>query len=101
MNKDNAKDYLPLVQALADGKVIQVFACERGWRDEAFPSFSMPANDYRIKPESRELWEVYDKYGTRVIVAAPAGAEAYVKRRVAAGYPRQGYTFKKYKEVEE
>lgn len=42
MNKDNAKDYLPLVQALADGKVIQGKFLD-GWRDLNVVSFDMDA----------------------------------------------------------
>ena len=33
MNKDTAKDYLPLVQALAEGKTIQLFSDCDGWED--------------------------------------------------------------------
>ena len=57
MNKDNAKDYLPLVQALADGKVIQgrLFILNP-WKDCAHPDFTMDPSNYRIKPEPREIW---------------------------------------------
>lgn len=56
MNKDNAKDYLPLVQALAEGKVIQV-KCVNGWEDvTAELSLCFAPDQYRIKPEPRELW---------------------------------------------
>lgn len=58
MNKDNAKDYLPLVQALSEGKVIQGRMAYSGrWEDmpEEF-DFSGPAESYRIKPEPREYW---------------------------------------------
>ncbi|PJL41036.1 hypothetical protein B9Y78_07985 [Stenotrophomonas maltophilia] len=58
MNKDNAKDYLPLVHALAEGKVIQGHMAYSGrWED--IPGdihFNGPASDYRIKPEPREIW---------------------------------------------
>lgn len=61
MNKDNAKDYLPLVQALADGKVIQGFYRKSdnsgAWLDlEGSVVFDAPADQYRIKPEPREIW---------------------------------------------
>lgn len=61
MNKDTARDYLPLVQALADGKVIQYKfqKCDHsyGWMDlESAVDFCMPAEFYRIKPEPREVW---------------------------------------------
>lgn len=76
MNKDNAKDYLPLVQALADGKTIQakcqVGMDQFGWRDcEGDTSFHGLAENYRIKPEPREIWvnewadgkRIFDSYG--------------------------------------
>lgn len=56
MNKDNAKDYLPLVQALADGKAIQLAATTGEWRDHLEPDFSLLPQEYRIKPEPREIW---------------------------------------------
>lgn len=58
MNKDNAKDFLPLVQALAEGKVIQGHMAYSGrWEDISGDiGFDGPASDYRIKPEPREIW---------------------------------------------
>ena len=58
MNKDNARDYLPLVQALADGKLIQGHMAYSGqWEDMTGNiNFDGPASDYRIKPEPREIW---------------------------------------------
>ena len=61
MNKDNARDYLPLVQALAEGKTIQVkihdlqgnFLC---WEDEDNLNFKVPPYHYRIKPEPKKDW---------------------------------------------
>lgn len=61
MNKDTAKDYLPLVQALSEGKVIQ-YKYQKSdnsyaWMDlESAVDFCMPAEFYRIKPEPREVW---------------------------------------------
>lgn len=55
MNSTNAKDYLPLVQALAEGRVIQVFKWRhsglREWEDIGDPSFMDYPAEYRIKPE--------------------------------------------------
>lgn len=56
MNKDNAKDYLPLVQALAEGKTIQYKLDYDGWSDIACPNFDEEANNYRIKPEPKKCW---------------------------------------------
>ena len=59
MNKYNAKDYMPLVQGLAEGKTIQ-FKSEQ-WEDipcnSEFKWNNCPSH-YRIKPEPRtfEMW---------------------------------------------
>lgn len=69
MNKDNAKDYLPLVQALAEGKTIQLNS-GHGWEDvDYLAPFSYEAERYRVKPEPRKPSEQ-----TRIRpAAAPAG----------------------------
>ena len=56
MNKENAHLYLPLVQALADGKTIEILANRKGCEDWEevldFTFFCSCAPDcYRIKPE--------------------------------------------------
>lgn len=54
MNKDNAKEYLYLVQALAEGKTIQTKnIC--GWTDMGEIHFIDRASSYRIKPEPLEF----------------------------------------------
>ena len=53
MNAQNAKDFLPLVQALADGKVIR-FQGE----EQCEVSFCYPPSEYDIKPEPRE-WAMW------------------------------------------
>lgn len=50
MNKDNAKDYLPLIQAMAEGKTIQMHNGDY-WFDEEELCFDGDVNIYRIKPE--------------------------------------------------
>jgi len=60
MNKENAHLYLPLVQALADGKTIQ-FEFNGVWTDSANHAeftWQYDSNQYRIKPEPRtfEMW---------------------------------------------
>lgn len=58
MNSTNARGYLPVIQAWADGKVIQI-ANGTGWRD-ADPmeeiDFCAPPDCYRVKPEPRRFW---------------------------------------------
>lgn len=60
MNKDNAKDFLPLVQALADGKTLQIRdMVDDGWADMTTEvGFSMPPDSYRIKPAPTFLYVI-------------------------------------------
>lgn len=80
MNKDNAKDYLPLVQALANGKVIQV-EVDGKWIDMTGEMhFSGVPSDYRIKPEPREIWvNEWDGNGF-VVFATEREAKEHAKR---------------------
>lgn len=60
MNKSNARDYLPLVQALVDGKSLQ-YNVNRSdeapkWVDREDFTFDEHVTEYRIKPEPREIW---------------------------------------------
>lgn len=63
MNKDNAPLYLPFVQALADGKTIQVYRRghlggeERYWfdYDTSLPLDAIDPSILRIKPEPRRV----------------------------------------------
>lgn len=62
MNKDNAHLYLPFVQALADGKTLQVLEGSE-WVDLPSASFTNIPENYRIKPEPRK-WTVWiDQFG--------------------------------------
>jgi len=60
MNKENAASFIPLVQALADGKTIQynsILAPNPKWEDIAETGFIAGPEYYRIKPEPR-VWTV-------------------------------------------
>jgi hypothetical protein len=70
MNKDNAKNYLPLVQALADGKIIQFLTLQGVYVDSRNPDFSAPASDYRIKPEPMVVW-LNEYPGQNIIYSDP------------------------------
>jgi len=58
MNKDNAHKFLPLVQALADGKTIQFEHIDGHWEDGVNLEFGFDAKSYRIKPEPR-TWKIW------------------------------------------
>ena len=59
MNKDNAAQFLPLVQALMNGETIQWIDSERKWRDCIDIGFLHPAENYRVKPKPRTAYQVY------------------------------------------
>lgn len=54
MNATNAKDYLPLVQALAEGKTIEYRDSDDAWIDCELPTFNQHPSRYRIKPEPKK-----------------------------------------------
>lgn len=63
MNRKYAKAILPLIQAYAEGKTIQIhrkvgdiLTNPPKWDDAGEPMFALPASRYRIKPEARTIW---------------------------------------------
>ena len=57
MDKNNAKDYLPFVQALAEGKTIQCKDKDGNWNDMNYNiGFNSEPEYYRIKPETTKWW---------------------------------------------
>lgn len=57
MTKENAHLYLPLVQALADGKTIEMRSSSRDnvWVEWETVGWGNPPNYYRIKPEPKTV----------------------------------------------
>ena len=49
MKLSQAKEYLPFVQAAAEGKIIQC-QCLSGWKDMSEAGFHERSSEYRIKP---------------------------------------------------
>lgn len=57
MNREEAKELLPIIQAFAEGETIQVkMPSDNGWREVSDPSFTSLPQFYRIKPEPREFY---------------------------------------------
>lgn len=52
MNRDEAKQLLPIIQAYAEGKEIQIWQPQDQWVDAGEPSFRNTFK-YRIKPEPK------------------------------------------------
>lgn len=53
MTREEAKELLPIIQALAEGKTIQLKSDTNIWVDIRNPNFNMKPSDYRIKPEPK------------------------------------------------
>lgn len=90
MNKETAKDYLPLVQALAEGKVIQIMVSGK-WEDCHEVNFPFPAEEYRVKAEPREVW--VNEY------VGEAGFYCYTSLALAKSSVAEGGTTRRYREV--
>ena len=68
MTREEAKELLPIMQAFAEGKTIQVWANDT-WQDEEYPSF-VELSLFRIKPEPKyrpfrnveECWQEMQKH---------------------------------------
>ena len=70
MTRDEAKQFLPIIQGYAEGKTVQFLKSDNTWRDMTAPNFNNPANYYRIKPEPKyrpfktkeECWNEMQKH---------------------------------------
>ena len=72
MNKENAHEYLPLVQALSEGKTLQVLLDE--WEDYEDIEFdNIQARFIRIKPTPRtfKLYSIDTVYGETIMTTHP------------------------------
>ena len=72
MNRQQAKELLPIIQAFAEGKTIQIKALDGLWHDDKGGNISFYAKpkNYRIKPEPKyrpfknreECWQEMQKH---------------------------------------
>ena len=53
MTREEAKKLLPIIQAFAEGKVIEIFDDEIGWVKKENPKFNLNPDFYRIKPQPK------------------------------------------------
>lgn len=87
MTRENAKVLLPIIQAYAEGKEIEIFDnTTKMWKTAMLPHFDCDSNFYRIKPEAKyrpfkdaeECWQemlkhqpfgwVKDRNGSKFII---------------------------------
>ena len=60
MNREQAQELLPIIQAFAEGKTVQYLNGSVGkWSDAVTPSF-FTQYQWRIKPEPREFYLIED-----------------------------------------
>ena len=93
MTREEAKEMLPIIQAWADGKIIQVR--EKGrWVELCIDDFTRSPDRYRIKPESQyrpfksqeECWNEMHKHPDFGWVAAQDSKDIYHINIVGDGY---------------
>lgn len=74
MNAKNAHQYLPLIQALADGKKLQIAYTSdpNAWYDAEEINFIWDLSLYRIKPEPR-TFDVWINTKTKKVVVVENG----------------------------
>ena len=53
MNRQQAKDMLPIIQAFAEGKPIEFKNHNGEWEESKQLVFNIPIEDYRVKPEPK------------------------------------------------
>lgn len=96
MNRTNAAQYLPFVQALADGKELQILLNDGEWSNighYAEVCFTEPPEAYRIKPVAKELYRIMDDKGRYLFMAFDLEGAL----RLCANDP--GRTYEKYVQV--
>jgi len=94
MTPHEAKQLLPVITALAEGKTIQITSID-GWQDVSDPDFSAaPPREWRIKPTPLESWILvtpagnllharYQREALQLHASAPLGTRLVHMREVS------------------
>ena len=88
MTREEAKEFLPIIQAFAEGKTILVQENEGYWRDADVLHFNYDTCRYRIKPEPKyrpfnsaeECWQEMQKHQPFGWVKTEAGEYRFIDR---------------------
>ena len=70
MTREEAKDFLPIITAFAEGKTIEVMNTSGHWDEINIPNFDVDPKKYRIKPkpiyrpfkDAEECWNEMQKH---------------------------------------
>ena len=85
MNRERAKELLPIIQAFADGKTIQAKKiASTGWIDVDNYLDVSTDHEWRVKPEPREFWiftENMRAYTDKMVGPNPEEDPLYIKVR--------------------
>jgi len=64
MTRDKLQNAIAVMQAFLDGKKLQAKTVgSNHWQDVTTPIWDWFGNDYRIKPEPKEIWVVETSFG--------------------------------------
>lgn len=85
MNREEAKKLLPIIQAYAEGKNVQVMDADKGWIDVCNPLFN-PCYLYRIKPELLDFWIAFNRFGDYLVFETEVMAKEYVSKGQLSPY---------------
>ena len=94
MTREEAKELLPIIQAFAEGKTIEVLHSNGEWTESDKVYFNLPSNHYRIKEEPKyrpfksqeECWNEMHKHPDFGWVAAQDSKVIYHINIVGNGY---------------
>lgn len=71
MTSEQAKALLPIIQAHAEGRRIELKRCDGKWEVARNPDFSASPGDYRLKVEPRVIWKFefssFTENGSRLV----------------------------------
>lgn len=96
MNRERAKELLPIIQAFADGKAIEwceINSCVGGWKPVTADVSWQNTNEYRIKPEPKlRAWDRDEC--PQVFVVKCRGKESMVRIAIKqVGYDHVRFRF--------
>lgn len=106
MTREYAKALLPIIQAYAEGKVIQINRLLVGWEDSYEPLFNGDPSSYRIKPEPKfrpfkdaeECWKEMERHQPFGVVKDKHFAN-YQTHRAFTFLTTEGCNFRGYEDM--
>lgn len=99
MNREQAKELLPIIQAFAEGKTIEIRSNSKynpgEWIETATPTFDIKSHEYRIKPEpmyrpfkdAEECWQEMQKHQPFGWIKGPGEYKNISGIRATGSYP--------------